>query len=173
MLGLLAEPGCPLAVPSGAARSLHRSSSPSPGSRSPGSVTLRVWELPRPGIEPVSPALTGRFLSTESLGKSSCSLLKVWLEHIRTSLIAQLVKNLPARQETPVRFLSRNNPLEEGKAAHPSILAPGNSMDCIVPEVAESVATFTVSTSLRLASVLPDLSPEGDDACLTHKGWTR
>ena len=117
MLGLLAEPGCPLAAPSRAARSLHRSSSPSPGSRSPGSVTLRVWELPRPGIEPVSPALTGRFLSTESLGKSSCSLLKVWLEHIRTSLIAQLVKNLPARQETPVRFLSRDNPLEEGKAA--------------------------------------------------------
>ena len=31
-----------------------------------------------------------------------------------TSLIAQLVKNLPAMQETLVRFLGRENPLEKG-----------------------------------------------------------
>ena len=30
------------------------------------------------------------------------------------SLIAQLVKNLPAMQETPVRFLGPENPLEKG-----------------------------------------------------------
>ena len=30
------------------------------------------------------------------------------------SLIAQLVKNLPAVQETPVRFLGREDPLEKG-----------------------------------------------------------
>ena len=30
------------------------------------------------------------------------------------SLIAQLVKNLPAMQETPVRFLGWEDPLEEG-----------------------------------------------------------
>ena len=35
------------------------------------------------------------------------------------SLIAQLVKNLPAVQETPVRFLGREDPLEKGKATHP------------------------------------------------------
>ena len=29
-------------------------------------------------------------------------------------LIAQLVKNLPAMQETPVRFLGREDPLEKG-----------------------------------------------------------
>ena len=29
-----------------------------------------MWNLPRPGIEPVSPALAGRFLTTEPLGKS-------------------------------------------------------------------------------------------------------
>ena len=39
------------------------------------------------------------------------------------SLIAQLVKNLPAMQETPVRFLGREDPLEKGKATHASILA--------------------------------------------------
>ena len=31
-----------------------------------------------------------------------------------TSLVAQLVKNLPAMQETPVQFLGREDPLEKG-----------------------------------------------------------
>ena len=39
------------------------------------------------------------------------------------SLIAQLVKNPPAMQETPVRFLGQDDPLEKGKATHSSILA--------------------------------------------------
>ena len=37
--------------------------------------------------------------------------------------MAQLVKNPPAVQETPVPFLGREDPLEEGKATHSSILA--------------------------------------------------
>ena len=37
--------------------------------------------------------------------------------------MAQLVKNLPAMQETPVRFLVCEDPLEKGKATHSSILA--------------------------------------------------
>ena len=32
----------------------------------------------------------------------------------RASLIAQLVKNLPAMQETPVRLLGREDPLRKG-----------------------------------------------------------
>ena len=40
-----------------------------------------------------------------------------------TSLIAQLVKNLPAMQETLVQFLGWEDPLEKEMAAHPSILA--------------------------------------------------
>ena len=39
------------------------------------------------------------------------------------SLIAQLVKNLPAVQETLVQFLSPEDVLEKGKATHYSILA--------------------------------------------------
>ena len=39
------------------------------------------------------------------------------------SLIAQLVKNLPAMQETWVRFLGQENPLEKEMAIHSSILA--------------------------------------------------
>ena len=40
----------------------------------------------------------------------------------RASLIAQLVKNLPAMQEIMVRFLGWEDPLEKGKATHSSIL---------------------------------------------------
>ena len=36
-------------------------------------------------------------------------LYKLW-----ASLIAQLVKNLPAMQETPVQFLGQEDPLEKG-----------------------------------------------------------
>ena len=42
---------------------------------------------------------------------------------IRASLIAQLVKNLPAVQETRVPFLGREDPLEKEMATHSSILA--------------------------------------------------
>ena len=39
------------------------------------------------------------------------------------SLVAQLVKNLPAVQETQVRSLGQEDPLEKGMATHFSILA--------------------------------------------------
>ena len=43
----------------------------------------------------------------------------------RASLMAQLVKNLPAMWETWVQSLSWEDPLEEGMATHSSILAWG------------------------------------------------
>ena len=39
------------------------------------------------------------------------------------SLVAQLVKNLPAMQGTQFRSLGWEDPLEKGKATHSSILA--------------------------------------------------
>ena len=48
------------------------------------------------------------------LDSSSCS----W----KASLVAQLVKNLPAMQETPVWFLGREDLLEKGEATHSTIL---------------------------------------------------
>ena len=39
------------------------------------------------------------------------------------TLVAQLVKNPPAMQKTPVRSLGWEDPLEKGKATHSSILA--------------------------------------------------
>ena len=40
----------------------------------------------------------------------------------RTSLVAQLVKNLPAMQKTPILFLSQEDPLEKRETTHSSIL---------------------------------------------------
>ena len=40
----------------------------------------------------------------------------------RASLVAQMVKNLPAMQETQVQSLGREDPLENGMATHSSIL---------------------------------------------------
>ena len=42
---------------------------------------------------------------------------------MQASLIAQLVKNLPAVEETPIQFLGWEDPLEKGKVTYSSILA--------------------------------------------------
>ena len=42
-----------------------------------------------------------------------------------TSLVAQMVKNLPAVWETCVRSLGREDPMEEEIATHSSMLARG------------------------------------------------
>ena len=62
---------------------------------------------------------------------------------IRASLMVQMVKNLPAMQETWVRSLDWEDPLEEVMATHSSILAWRIPMDrrawwATVHEVAES-----------------------------------
>ena len=40
----------------------------------------------------------------------------------KSSLVAQMVKNLPAMQEAQVRSLSQEDPLEKGMATHSSII---------------------------------------------------
>ena len=42
---------------------------------------------------------------------------------ISISLVAQLIKNLPAMQKTWAQFLGWAGALEKGKATHPNILA--------------------------------------------------
>ena len=98
-----------------------------------------MWDLPRPGIEPVSPALAKRFFITEPPGKPWLGLLiardtrtcsksfqqnqKVlilvgytalpwWL----TSLVAQRVNHLPEMWETWVRPPGREDLLEKEMA---------------------------------------------------------
>ena len=49
-----------------------------------------------------------------------------WMEEpgrLQSSLVAQMVKNQPAMQETQVQFLGQEDPLEKEMATHSSILA--------------------------------------------------
>ena len=48
---------------------------------------------------------------------------KVKKKNVWGSLVAQIVKNLPAMWETQVQFLGWEDPLEKGTAAHSSVLA--------------------------------------------------
>ena len=64
----------------------------------------------------------------------------------RASLVAQLVKNLPAMREIWVQSLGWENPLEKGKAAHSSILAwriPWTTQSMGLQRVRHDRATFT------------------------------
>ena len=53
----------------------------------------------------------------------SYKLLKTKYKIRGASLIAQMVKNLPAMQETQVQSLGQEDPLEKGMATYLSILA--------------------------------------------------
>ena len=56
-------------------------------------------------------------------GRSSEEGRGYLIQYSLASLLAQLVKNPPAKQETWVRSLGWEDPLEEGTATHSSILA--------------------------------------------------
>ena len=53
-------------------------------------------------------------------GRSPGERIGYPLQYSWASLVAQLVKKLPAMQETWIRSLSWENPLEKGKATHSS-----------------------------------------------------
>ena len=55
-------------------------------------------------------------------GSVSLGIVDIF-SHVRASLVAQLVKNLPAMQETQVRAVGQEDPLEKGMATHSSTLA--------------------------------------------------
>ena len=59
----------------------------------------------------------------QSLGRGGHGIELPDLNQGRASLVAQMVKNLPAMQETGVLSLGREDPLEKGQATHPNILA--------------------------------------------------
>ena len=86
---------------------------------------LTPGDLPDPEIESkslVSPALEGKFFTTVPPGKLYGGF-RVHLNSRWASLVAQLVKNLPAIQETWVRSLGWEDPLEKERATHSSVLA--------------------------------------------------
>ena len=54
--------------------------------------------------------------------RGSVAISGIYIRLQRASLTAQLVKNPPAMQETLVRFLGREDPLEKGQATYSSVL---------------------------------------------------
>ena len=66
---------------------------------------------------------TGDPVSIPGSGRSAGEGIGYPLQYCWASLVAQLVKNLPAMRETWVRSLGWEDTLEKGKATHPSILA--------------------------------------------------
>ena len=61
--------------------------------------------------------------SIPGLGKSPGEGIGYPLQYSWISLLAQLVKNLPAMQETWVRSLGWEDPLEKGTVTHSNVLA--------------------------------------------------
>ena len=90
-------------------------------------------DLPDPGIEPSSPALQADSLPSEppeklkKKGREAQQRGDICIHiadiYIYASLVAQLVKNPPAMQETLLQFLGQEDPLEKEMATHSSILA--------------------------------------------------
>ena len=65
----------------------------------------------------------GDLSSISGLGRSTGEGIGYSLQYSWVSLVTQLVKNLPAMQETWVWSLGWEDSLEKGKACHSSILA--------------------------------------------------
>ena len=61
--------------------------------------------------------------SISGLGRSAGEGIGYPPQYSWASLVAQLVKNLPAMWDTWVRLLGWEDPLEKGKTTHSSILA--------------------------------------------------
>ena len=76
-------------------------------------------KLPQPPQPSASTTLSSWQPSTSR--KNSTPVKRVYL--LKAQIVAQLVKNLPAKRETWVQFLGWEDPLEEQLATHSSILA--------------------------------------------------
>ena len=79
--------------------------------------------LPDSSVGKESTCNAGDTGSISELGRSAGEGIGYPLKCSWVSLVAQLVKNLPAMRETWVRSLGWEDPLENGKATHSSILA--------------------------------------------------
>ena len=80
--------------------------------------------LPNPGVEPVSPASPASKVDSLLLSHQGSPLNTYFYvyESQGASLVAQLVKHLPAMRETWVSSLNWEDSLEKGMATHSSIL---------------------------------------------------
>ena len=75
-----------------------------------------MWDLPRPGLEPVSPALAGRFLNTAPPGKPpDIIILNVYEPNKRVSkYVRQKILRLQGEiDESTIAVENFNTPLSE------------------------------------------------------------
>ena len=88
------------------------------------------------------------------LGRSPGEAIGYPLQYSWDSIVAQLVKNLPAMWETWIRSLGWEDPLE-GKGYPLQYSGLENSMNCEVPRVTTSQTglTFTFILSFKFGSV--------------------
>ena len=84
-------------------------------------MLLTVWGLSSPPRDdPMPPVLEAQSLNHWTIREvSKVTCICAWW----ASLVAQLVKNLPAMRETWVRSLGWEDPLAKGKATYSSVLA--------------------------------------------------
>ena len=86
-------------------------------------------DFPGVSVGKESACTVGDLDSIPGLGRSPEERIGYLLQYTRASLVAQMVKNLPAMWETWVRSLGWEDPLEEGMASHSRILDLENPMD--------------------------------------------
>ena len=81
------------------------------------------WGFPDSSIGQESACNAGDSGLIPGLGRSPGEEIGYPLQYSWASLVAQLVKTLPAMRETWIRSLGLEDPLEKGKVIHTSILA--------------------------------------------------
>ena len=91
-------------------------------------LLLLYWGFPDSSVGKESACNAGDPGSITGSGRSPGEGIGYPLQYSWASLVAQLVKNLPAMWETWVQSQGWEDPLEKGKATH----SMENSMDCIV-----------------------------------------
>ena len=84
---------------------------------------MKTQGIPDSSVGKESACNAGDPGSIPGLGRSVGEGIGYPIQYSWVSLVAQLVKSLPAMWETWVRSLGWDDPLEKGKAAHSSILA--------------------------------------------------
>ena len=82
-----------------------------------------IWGFPDSSVGKESTCNAGHLGSIPGSGGSAGEGIGYSFQWSWASHVAQLVKNLPAMQETWVRSLGWEDPQEKGKATHSSILA--------------------------------------------------
>ena len=84
---------------------------------------MSQWYFPDSSVGKESTCNAGDPGSIPGSGRSAGEGLGYRLQYSWASLVAQLLKNLPAMRETWVQSLGWEDPLEKAKATHSSILA--------------------------------------------------